>query len=71
VLSVPSSAFSLQPSAFNIMRQLRLTIWHLGLVIAIVVGAVIGVLAGAQALLPRWERRGYCHWWRSWPSMAC
>ncbi len=37
------------------MRQLRLTIWHLVLVIVIVVGALSGVLAGVQALLPRWE----------------
>jgi len=37
------------------MRQLRLTIWHLGLVIVIVVGSLSGVLAGVQTLLPRWQ----------------
>lgn len=37
------------------MRQLRLTIWHLVLVIVIVVGALSGVLAGVQALLPGWQ----------------
>jgi hypothetical protein len=37
------------------MRNLRLTIWHLLLVILIAVGSLIGVLAGVRTILPTWQ----------------
>ena len=40
------------------MRYFRITIWHLLLVVLIVVGAMTGVLAGVQALLPAWHAPG-------------
>jgi len=37
------------------MRQLRLTIWHLLLIVAIIIGSLTGVLTGVQAFLPAWQ----------------
>ncbi len=37
------------------MRQFRLTIWHLLLIIVIIVGSLTGVLTGLQAFLPAWQ----------------
>lgn len=38
-----------------LMREFRLTIWHLLLIVVIVVGSCAGVLAGARAFLPTWQ----------------
>src|SRR3712207_3972647 len=37
------------------MRTFRLTLWHMLLVVAIVVGTVVALLAGVQALAPTWQ----------------